>query len=259
LSPTTQVRRVFRGSEIVWNVTGSGDPIVFLRGFDVGFDTREFIIRLAANNTIIVPDHPGFGGSDVPAWLRGMADMAYFYLDFFEALELSNVHLVGASVGGWIAAEIAVRDRTRLGRLSLISPAGLRFQQQDFGDPFICAPDALNALLFAPDKIPAPETSVDEAAIDLRLKNSFALARIGWQPRLASAELHRWVHRIQTPLHLLWGGADLVIPPVHASAWREAIPHAGFTLLEGAGHLPHVEQPAAVAEAILKPAGGRAR
>ena len=60
-----------------------------------------------------MPEHPGFGGSDMPDWLDNIGDLAYFYLDFIDALKLTGVNLAGVSLGGWIAAEIAVRDDSR--------------------------------------------------------------------------------------------------------------------------------------------------
>ncbi len=248
-------RHVVRGCDVLCRTEGDGKPLLFLRGFDIAYDTGPFVSALAREARVIVPDHPGFGASPLPDWLRGMGDMAYFYLDFLETLDLRGVHVVGTGIGAWIAAEIAIRDSTRLSRLSLVGPAGLRHDGGAFGDPFIRAPDALHAFLFSEGRAPPLEHSNDDAAIDLRLKNAFGLARIAWQPRLAHPELQRWIHRVHVPVDLVWGSADRVIPPMHARAWTDALPGTRLTMIEGAGHLAHIERPAEVAAAILRARG----
>src|SRR5271155_3913196 len=93
----------YRGDRVHLQSSGSGAPLVFLRGFDVAFRNDEFLEQLAAGYEVIVPDHPGFGSSDSPHWLKGMGDAAYFYLDLLTVLGVGPVHLVGASLGGWLA------------------------------------------------------------------------------------------------------------------------------------------------------------
>lgn len=258
MSESISTRHAIRGCDVHCRHEGSGPALLFLRGFDIGYDTADFVSALAREARVIVPDHPGFGASALPDWLRGMGDMAYFYLDFLETLDLRDVHVVGAGIGGWIAAEIAIRDTSRLSHLSLIGPAGLRHEGGAFGDPFILAPGALNAFLFSEGKAPPADAANDDASIDLHLKNSFGLARIAWQPRLANSELQRWIHRVHVPVDLVWGSADRVIPPAHARAWTDALPGTRLATIEGAGHLAHIERPADVAAAVLRARGGNA-
>jgi pimeloyl-ACP methyl ester carboxylesterase len=84
---------------------------------------------LAQRFDVIVPDHPGFGGSEAPAWIDDISDLAYGYLDAIEVLGLPGVHIVGQSLGGWIALEMAVRSTQRLRSLTLISPAGIHVKE----------------------------------------------------------------------------------------------------------------------------------
>ena len=92
---------------------GSGEPLLFLHGARGASAWLPFWETLSKRFDVIVPEHPGFGGSDMPDWLDNTGDLAYFYLDLIEALELTQVNLAGVSLGGWIAAEIAVRDDSR--------------------------------------------------------------------------------------------------------------------------------------------------
>jgi pimeloyl-ACP methyl ester carboxylesterase len=104
---------------------GKGPPLLFLHGAGGVPLWQPFMASLSEHYDVIVPDHPGFGRSETPDWLDQLSDLAYFYLDFIDALGLDQVHLVGHSLGGWIAAEIAVRSTRRLRTLTLVCAAGV--------------------------------------------------------------------------------------------------------------------------------------
>src|SRR5262252_8130787 len=104
---------------------GACNPLLMLHGAGGAGTWLPFMSRLATQFDVIVPEHPGFGESDTPAWLDTIADLANFYLDFLETLDLRGVHLAGSSLGGWIAAELAVRNASRLASLTLIGSAGI--------------------------------------------------------------------------------------------------------------------------------------
>ena len=95
---------VCRGATIRYRRFGQGPALLFLRSEDSLADAPAFIDALARDFDVIIPDHPGFRASDTPDWLKGIGDAAYFYLDFLDQLDLDRVHLVGASLGAWIAA-----------------------------------------------------------------------------------------------------------------------------------------------------------
>src|SRR5207249_4908495 len=107
-----------------------------------------FMEKLAERFDVLVPEHPGFGASDEPGWLENMHDLAYFYLDVLESLELRGVHLVGSSLGGWLALEMAVRDASRLKSLVLVGPAGISVPGVSPGDVFLWSPEELARNLF---------------------------------------------------------------------------------------------------------------
>src|SRR6202047_2309887 len=102
-----------------------GQPLVFLHGAGGHTGWMAFLEELSQRFAVFAPEHPGFGQSDDPPWLDGVGDLAYFYLDFLRALGLERVHLMGTSLGGWIAAELAVRDTARLARLTLVGAGGI--------------------------------------------------------------------------------------------------------------------------------------
>ena len=104
---------------------GSGEPLLYLHGANGVPAVLPFMEKLAERFDVLVPEHPGFGASGEPEWLENIHDLAYFYLDVLESLDLRGVHLVGSSLGGWLALEMAVRDASRLKSLLLVGPAGI--------------------------------------------------------------------------------------------------------------------------------------
>ena len=101
---------------------GGGGTLVYLHGPAGIPGWLPFFARLAEKYEVVVPEHPGFGKSDNPAWIRNVGDVAMYYLDFLDGLDAPRVHLVGHSLGGWLAAELAVRNCSRLATLTLIAP-----------------------------------------------------------------------------------------------------------------------------------------
>src|SRR5258707_6820735 len=115
---------------------GSGTPVVFLHGAGGHTGWIAFLEESSQRFAVYAPEHPGFGQSDDPPWLDSVGDLAYFYLDFLKALGLERVHLIGTSLGGWIAAEMAVRDTARLASLTLVGAVGITAQGETIPDIF---------------------------------------------------------------------------------------------------------------------------
>jgi pimeloyl-ACP methyl ester carboxylesterase len=244
----------WRGATIRYRRFGRGPALLFLRSEDSLPDAPAFIDTLAPDFEVIVPDHPGFRTSDMPDWLKGISDAAYFYLDFLDQLDLKDVHLVGGSLGGWMAAEIAVRTCERIATINLIAPFGVRRKGTPFGDIFMWTPEEnLQHRLFdqglAEQFLAAARTqSKDEATA--YLKDRYATARLCWHPRFHNPELERWLPRIARPLQLIWGDSDKVVPVGIAEVWHQALPQARMSVIERCGHLPQIEHPKATADKI---------
>src|SRR5215470_8571633 len=114
---------------------GAGPTVLYLHGL-AGAAFDPLLARLAVNHRVIAPEHPGFGRGPIPDWMMSVGDVAFFYLDVLQALDLREVHLVGHDLGGWIAAEIAIRATQRLASLALLAPAGLASKHAPFDDVF---------------------------------------------------------------------------------------------------------------------------
>ncbi len=203
--------------------------------------------ELAKTFDVIVPEHPGFGASDTPEWLDTISDLANFYLDFLTALDLRGVHLVGSSLGGWIAADLAVRNTSRLASLTLIGSAGIFVQGVEQVDTFLRNDEQrIRDLFHDHDLAEAVLLSSERPEFeDATLKNRTISARLAWQPRNHDPHLRKWLHRIDVPTLLIWGDDDRLFPRDYAFAFQQLIPGSKAVVLPECGHLPHVEKPEA--------------
>ena len=227
--------RMFRG--------GTGQPLVFLHGAGGHTGWMAFLDELASQFTVFAPEHPGFGQSDDPPWLDEVADLAYFHLDLLKALGLDRVHLMGTSLGGWVAAEMAVRSTARLASLTLIGAVGITADGKPIPDIFRM-PDDENLRRFYADPERARRRLADLAKADMKLvaKNRATVTRLAYRPRFHNLGLAKWLHRIDVPTLLVWGAADGLVPPEFGEAYRSLIPGSRLIVLPDAGHAPFDEQ-----------------
>jgi pimeloyl-ACP methyl ester carboxylesterase len=180
----------------------------------------------------------------MPDWLDNVGDLAYFYLDFIKRLGLNGLTLVGSSLGGWTAAEIAVRSCHDLKALVLSCPAGIHVKGVSKGDLFLWSPQETVRNMYLDQKIAdqllaVPPTDEQQMTV---AKNRLTTAKLGWQPRLYNPHLHKWLHRISVPTLLLWGDSDKVIPPAYGPAYQKFIPGSKLEVFKNCGHVPQVEK-----------------
>jgi pimeloyl-ACP methyl ester carboxylesterase len=241
--PTTS-RLAVRGCNIRLMRGGAGQPLVVLHGAS-GAGWLPYMQALSARFDVIAPEHPGFGESDAPDWLDTIHDLAYFDLDLLDALDLDRVHLVGISLGGWVAAELAVRDTSRLASLTLVGAAGLHVNGVKQIDPFLRT-DEQRIRDFFHDQARADEMLERALApehADVAMKNRVTTAKLSWQPRGYDPHLHKWLHRIDVPTLLVWGAEDRLFPKEYAHAYGERIAGSKVVIVPECGHMPHVEKP----------------
>jgi len=234
-----------RGCNVGLMRGGTGRPLVILHGASGAGTWLPFMRSLADMYDVIVPEHPGFGTSDTPDWLDNIHDLAYFYLDILDQLDLDGIHLVGVSLGGWIAAELAIRSTQRLSSLTLVDAAGIHVPGIEQIDTFLRT-DEQRIRDFFHDQALADEMVarlLKPELEDVTMKNRIATARLVWQPRGYDPNLHKWLHRIDVPTLLVWGANDRLFPKDYAFAWQRLIPGSKVAIVPECGHVPHVEKP----------------
>ncbi|HEU5161163.1 MAG TPA: alpha/beta fold hydrolase [Streptosporangiaceae bacterium] len=246
---------VFRG--------GSGPPLLFLHAAGGAGAWLDFHALLARRHEVYAPDHPGFGRSDDLVEVEAIDDLVYHYLDVIDRLGLERPHVVGASFGGWVAAELAVAAPHAIGSLVLLSAAGLRLPDHPIADLFLMTPEQLVDTLYH-DPAKAAGFLPDEPDIDTVLaayRDATALARFSWAPFLCNPKLERRLRRITVPTLVAWPADDKLIPIAHGHRYAELIPNAEFTVVEDSGHAMYFERPDAFADLVTDflarhPSGG---
>lgn len=235
-----------RGQKLRLMEAGSGDPVLYLHGAG-GANWYPMLERLSAGYRVLVPEHPGFGRSPIPDWMASVGDLAFFYLDVLAALDLKSVHLVGHSLGGWTAAEIAIRDTARLKSLTLMAPAGVPATEAPYGDIFLWSPEehARNSF-YEPHLIEERLRGLASVDVDVMLQNRAGAARLAWTPRLHNPQLPFWLHRIDVPTLLVWGIEDRICPFSCHLTYMRGIAGAELFALPRSGHALHTERPAEV-------------
>jgi len=231
---------------------GAGRPLLFLHAGGGAGRWLPFMGDLAARHDVLVPEHPGYGASDMPGWLDTIADLANFYLDLLDQLDLKDVDLVGSSIGGWIAAELAVRNTRRLRSLTLVGAAGIHVPGVPQVDTFLVNDEQLvRAMFHDGQRVEAMLAEMRKPENeDVILKNRTTTARLVWQPRAYDPQLMKWLHRIDVPTLLVWGANDRLFPKDYAAAWQKLIPGSSVAIIPDCGHLPQIEQRAAFVAAL---------
>jgi pimeloyl-ACP methyl ester carboxylesterase len=238
----------------VWEA-GEGEPLGVLAGFGGLPRWTPFLAALATQRRVVVPSLPGFPGGLGHDRLDDLADWVSATLDLLEGAGLAGADLVGHSVGGALAAEAAAFAPGIARRLVLVAPFGLFDEGDPVADPWAQRLESLPGLLcekperFVAELLPTSgEDAVERQVIVMRALE--AAARLLWPN--GDRGLRKRLHRIRQPVLLVWGAADRVVPPSYAARFAQGI--AGPTevqLLEAAGHRADLDQPEALAEAIL--------
>jgi pimeloyl-ACP methyl ester carboxylesterase len=224
-------------------IQGEGDPLLFLHGAGGLQGWPPFLESLARSFRVIAPDHPGFGRSEGLEHLDDVVDLALYYTEFIAAMGVDQPYLVGHSLGGMIAAEVAAIAPDVVSKLVLIAPLGLWLDDHPVMDFFAATPEELAAAMFHdPGSAIATESlrvpSDPEAQLETvleRTKNLSAAGKFLWP--LPDRGLKKRIHRIAAPTLLLWGASDRLVPPIYGEAFLKRIQRARLTLFTGASHM----------------------
>ncbi|SRR5579875_4001238 len=217
---------------------GRGDPLVFFHGGGV-FHGFDFAAPWTERFTVYIPFHPGFGDSGDDPEIVDMHDYVLHNLELFDQLKLERgVRLVGFSLGGWMAAELAMEHRRRLHKLVLVAPAGLRDKEHPGADIFRIPPEQMPSYLVHDMQVIARHLpkEPDPDFLAARYREMTTIARIAWEHPF-SHRLPRWLHRISVPTLLVWGEQDRLLPYQQAQTWAKLIPGAKVQTFRDAGHL----------------------
>ena len=236
--------------------SGQGLPVLFLHGAN-GFDQRQpFVAPLSADRRLIAPSHPGFGKSSLPEWLDSIDDIAHLYLELLDTLGLDKVDIVGCSIGGWIAAEMATKSPERVRRLVMVGPVGVKVGSADKLDiPDIFAmpqADVQKLLYHDPVRMASDPGKMPDDELAVMFRNRETLALLVWEPWMHNPKLKRRLHRATMPALLVRGESDGLVSAEYLAGYAKLLPKARTVTIPAAGHAPQQEQPQALVKTVLE-------
>jgi pimeloyl-ACP methyl ester carboxylesterase len=236
--------------------------LLLLPGEDMLEPDSAFTAALGRHFEVVIPSPPGFGRSTRPDWLTAPADLAYLLLSLVKKLGLAGAPAIGCSLGGWIAAEMAVMDEDCFAKLVLIDPYGVKLggpAQRDFVDIYQFAPAKVATLKFRnPDAVKRDLATLGDDALARIARNSESFARFGWEPYLHNPKLKHLLYRVTAPTLVLWGEQDGIASTDYARGYTQLIPRARLATIADAAHYPHLEQPETVLRHVTEFLGASA-
>jgi pimeloyl-ACP methyl ester carboxylesterase len=244
-----------RGRKTQLMVGGQGPPILYLHSAAGETEWTAWHEALGRQFTVYAPAHSGFALSEGLEEIDDIHDLAWHYVDLLDALGLGPVPVVGFSLGGWLAVELAILRPALVRRLVLIDAAGLHLDEAPIAELFVEDFDRLRRLIFHDPNSPAAREffplTRDDPRLLLWLRAREATARVAWNPYLHDPKLPAHLHRIACPTLLLWGDDDRLIPPAHGEFYARHIPGARLEVLRSCGHMAPFEATADCAARTL--------
>jgi pimeloyl-ACP methyl ester carboxylesterase len=227
--------------------TGAGRPMLLLHGGGGPGTMFGLSQALNKNARVLLPTHPGFEGTARPARFDSVKILARFYVDLLEALHLDDVILIGSSVGGWIAAEMAIAGAGRIKGLVLMNAVGIDVPGEAIADVSGLTPPALARLAHHnPELMLANLPPMTPERMAIRMANFAALVAYGHGPTTVDPELRAKLATVQAPALVVWGESDRIVSPAYGKSFADAFANGKYIAIAEAGHLPHIEQAARV-------------
>jgi pimeloyl-ACP methyl ester carboxylesterase len=235
---------------------GAGRTLMFLHDIH-GLDAKApFLAQLAAHFHVIAPLNPGFGGTALPGWMNSVDDFAHAQLELAHRLGLERVILVGASIGGWVAAEMATKAARLVDRLVLIAPIGIKIgaiDRLDLPDIFAMPRREVERLFYArPERWRLDPATKSDAELAVIAQNRETLALVAWEPWMHNPKLKHRLPAIDRPTLVLRGAQDGFVTEEYAAGFARLIPGARCATIADAGHFPHLEQPEALVDSVVR-------
>ena len=243
------------GAEVTYFRGGKGRVLFYLHGGDGLYAAAPVLEALQAHFDVIAPVHPGFEHAPLPGWMDSIDDYAHLYIALLDHLNVKDAILFGASIGGWIAAEIATKNKSRIARMVLAAPVGVKTgpsDKLDVPDIYAMRERPLRKLMYHdPEKGLIDTASKTDADLTAIARNRETAALVSWDPFMHNPKLRHRLAAVETPTLFLRGASDGIVSDAYLKAYARLLPNASMQTITNAGHLLHVEQPDALCAAIV--------
>ncbi|MFZ6679759.1 alpha/beta fold hydrolase [Undibacterium sp. Tian12W] len=255
-APETHIAELRPGLSITYEQAGQGQPVLILHGGGGTATVAGIARHVSVNALSILPTHPGWNGTARPDDIQTVADVAKAYLALLDKLDLRKVVIIGSSIGGWIASEMALQDTAdggepRIARLVLVNAVGIHVDGEPVADPFVLGPRGLAEHAFhEPDKFFIDPSSLPAEQQAMQRANMATMRIIAGAPFMHDPHLRARLQQISFPVLVVWGESDRVVTTAYGQAFAAAFAHSRFAPVPLAGHLPHLEQPVKTFEII---------
>jgi len=241
-------------TEIEVHEEGSGQPVLFLHGAG-GFNPKEpHVPLIAKHRRIICPSHPGFGKSALPDWVDNVDDIAHMYLDLMDQYGIAKADIIGCSMGGWITAEMLTKAPERFGKVILVSPVGVKLgpvDKLDIPDIYTMSPPDVPKLLYHdPSLFPFDPSKLSDEELSVFVRNRESTALFVWEPYMHNPKLPHRLYRVTAPTLFIRGESDGLVSAHYVEGYAKLFKSSRIETVAKAGHVPHVEQPAAFAKLV---------
>jgi pimeloyl-ACP methyl ester carboxylesterase len=223
---------------------GRGEPLLFLHGAGGAGMWLPAHEKLAERFRVIAPVCPGFGGTPRPDWLDTIEDATLHHVDLMEALGVPRAAVIGVSIGGWMAADLASRYPERVTKLVLVGASGLHVPEAPIPDIFAMPMESLLPLLFEDmsQVLALMPGNMDMEFIEAQLRERTTLAHLAWRPFFNDPKLPRRLGRVKSPALLIWGEMDRFTPVAHGKAYERLLAGSRLVVIPNCGHVPPVER-----------------
>lgn len=225
---------------------GSGSSFLLLHGGAGPGSMLDLAVALSTSGEVIIPTHPGFEGTLKPEWLNSVAKLATVYADLIEKLDLHDIVIIGNSLGGWLATELALIGSRRIKALILIDAVGVEpaGEADKIINPGTLEPsDRLEYVFYD-----AKNANIlrGHAKPEYMAGNQAALRAYTGDPFMVDTQLKGRLPELKIPVLFLWGDSDRIATPDYGRYFCSLVKEARFELIEKAGHFPQIEQPLVV-------------
>ena len=225
---------------------GSGPPLLFLHGAGGNSGWQAYHEELSKSYTVYVPSQPGFNGTPRPDWVYTINDVCHFNQEMAQQLGLEQYILMGSSMGGWIAAEMAAMCSHNLKVLVLVDAAGIKPERGEITEIFmVSAQTRLKQRFHDPSQVAnydqyTRELTPEEQVVEH--SNREMASRLCWRPYLHNLSLPHYLGKVPTPALIVWGRQDAIIPVECGELYQKALPNATLKIIDNCGHSPAVEK-----------------